>query len=55
MAVFPQMNLPPEATPWGRQVQQQIEAQQREIERLRQDLANLQRTVDTVLARVTQL
>ena len=40
MANFPRMNLSPEATPWGREAQQRIEALESENARLRQDVEN---------------
>lgn len=55
MAVIPPANLPPESTPWGREMQSRLEANQAEIAATRQTLSNLQRTVDAILGRVTQL
>lgn len=55
MAAIPQMNLSPDATPWGRWAQDTITDQQREIERLRADVLNLQRSFDALVSRVTQL
>ncbi|WP_167139638.1 hypothetical protein [Diaminobutyricimonas sp. TR449] len=40
MSKIPAMNLPPEATPWGREMQKRIEDMAREFERMKSDQTN---------------
>lgn len=55
MAVIPPANLPPESTPWGREMQSRIEGMGLELAAAQQTVSNLQRTVDSILGRITQL
>lgn len=55
MPVFPQMNLAPEATPWGREVQRRLEAAETNIAAAEAKILVLQKTVDLALGRLTQL
>lgn len=55
MPVIPPANLPPESTPWGREMQSRLEASERSLANAEQTLANLQRTVDAILGRISQL
>lgn len=55
MPVIPPANLPPESTPWGREMQNRLEASERDLSNTKQSLSNLQRTVDSILGRISQL
>lgn len=55
MSTIPQMNLSPEATPWGRWAEAEILSLRSDLTRAIQELQNANRTQDAVLARVTQL
>lgn len=52
MAEMPKMNLSPEATPWGREMQNLVTQQRAEIAILNQSLSNLQRTVSGLIRAV---
>lgn len=49
MAEIPRMNLSPEATPWGRAMQDRVTSQEAEIARLRQDTENTLRSFNGAL------
>lgn len=49
MAEIPRMNLSPEATPWGRSMQDRVESQATEIARLRQETENTLRSFNGAL------
>lgn len=55
MPVMPPANLPPESTPWGREMQNRLEASESALANTQQTLNNLQRTVDALAGRVSQL
>lgn len=55
MAAIPQMNLSPEATPWGRWAQEEILALRSDLNRAVQALEAANRAQDAILGRVTQL
>lgn len=46
MAQIPSMNLSPEATPWGREMQRRVVEQEQQITRLRQETENSLRAVN---------
>lgn len=52
MANFPQMNLSPEATPWGRAAQDRIATLEAQVSALRQSMENSLRTVNGSLANI---
>ena len=55
MPVFPQMNLAPEATPWGREIQRRLEAAEANLAATDAKILVLQKSVDLALGRLTQL
>lgn len=55
MPVIPPANLPPESTPWGREIQNRLELSEKSLANTQQTLSNLQRTVDSILGQISQL
>ena len=55
MAAIPQMNLSPEATPWGRWAQQEILELRTDLNRAIQALESANRAQDAILAKLTQV
>lgn len=55
MAVIPPANLPPESTPWGREMQNRVEGYEREIASLKTTILSIQKAHDALVGRVTQL
>lgn len=49
MPKIPPMNLAPEATPWGREIQARVESQEATISGLQNELTNLRLSLNSVV------